>query len=238
MAHMMLREILIVILVLLTCHTYSVQSQAQTCTTYSFSTNTTFKNCRDLPHQTSFLHWTYDQVTGKLDIGFRHGGLTSSSSNNRWVAWAINPNNDLTNAMLGAQALVALSQSYTSTPTVYTTSITHDYYASNQLQQRSISYNVTGLSTTRQDDEIHIFATIMLPSGTTSLVHLWQNGPLSGSTPQQHNLGSDNIEAKETLDLVSGQTQAAASTDSVKRKRIVSVNSSLNFIHSKPIFNI
>lgn len=152
-------------------------------------------------------------------MAYRHGGISSSS--NRWVAWGINPNNNLDTAMPGAQALVALSPSG-GAPTAYTSPIGSNVFDT-QLQEGTIRYNVTGLSATRQNEEIIIFATVNLPSGTTSLVHLWQEGPLSGSSPKQHSLNTENINAKETLDLVSGQTQAAASGTTLRRRRNVSV---------------
>lgn len=195
-------------------------SSAQTCTSYSFSSNKNFSTCRDLPHQNSFLHWTYDQASGKLEIGFRHGGVSSLA--NRWVAWGINPRNNAVTAMPGTQALVAISESG-STPTVYTSPISSSGDVTDtQLIQGDLTYNVTGLSAARENDVVIIFATVMLPAGTASLVHVWQEGPLSGSTPQRHDTSSsDHTDSKETLDLVSGVTQAAPSGDSLRRKRNV-----------------
>ncbi|TKY72240.1 integral to membrane [Spatholobus suberectus] len=189
-------------------------SSAQTCKSQTFNNNKVFTSCSDLPHLTSYLHWTYDQATGKLDMAFRHAGITQTD---RWVAWAINPNNDLTKAMNGAQALVAISQSG-GTPTAYTSPIA-GYQT--QLAEGTISYNHTALSATRQNGEITIYASLTLPSGTTNLVHLWQDGPLSGSTPQIHSTSSSNTQAKESLDLVSGTSQAGSSGSSLRRRRNV-----------------
>ncbi|KAF7803840.1 cytochrome b561 and DOMON domain-containing protein [Senna tora] len=219
----MIIKLKLIVLCISVMTTLVFTSFAQTCSNYSFSTNNVFTNCRDLPHQNSFLHWTYDQGTGKLAIAFRHGGMSTSSSSNRWVAWGINPKRNLNSAMLGAQALVAISQSNTGTPSVYTSSISNDYNDPNQLQQGTIAYNVTGFSATRQNDEIIIFATLTLPSGTTSLVHLWQEGPLSSaSTPQRHPQDNEHFDSKEALDLLSGHTQAASTSgNSLRRKRNV-----------------
>ncbi|KAI9085348.1 hypothetical protein K1719_032725 [Acacia pycnantha] len=200
--------------------TYS-SAQTQTCLSYSFSPSRNFTTCRDLPHQNAFLHWTFDQSTGKLEIAYRHGGISSSA--NRWAAWGINPNNNAVNgnAMPGTQALVAISQSG-NTPTAYTSPISSSANVEGtQLTQGNLMYTVTGLSAARVNDEVIIFATVMLPAGTTSLVHVWQEGPLAGTTPQRHDLTSEHTDSKETLDLVSGVTQAAASGDDLRRKRNV-----------------
>lgn len=191
-------------------------SCAQTCKNQIFSNNKKFTTCRDLPELTSYLHWSYEQATGKLDIAFRHSGITSTD---KWVAWAINPKNVLDPAMIGAQALVAIPQS-SGSPRAYTSSIAN---TNTQLQEGTISYPVSGLSATYQNNEVTIFATLTLPNGTTSLVHLWQDGPLSASTstPQQHNQSPTHFNSKETLDLVSGQTQASAGGNSRQRRRNV-----------------
>ncbi|XP_047171217.1 cytochrome b561 and DOMON domain-containing protein At5g47530-like [Vigna umbellata] len=173
--------------------TSSVQSQ--TCMNHTFTDNKVFTSCRDLPHLTSYLHWTYDQATAKLDMAFRHAGINASD---RWVAWAINPNNNLDSAMVGAQALVAISESG-GAPRAYTCSV-QGY--STQLAEGNISYPHSGLTATRQNSEITIYATLTLPNGTTNLVHLWQDGPLSASIPSQHQLATSNLQAKEILDLL------------------------------------
>ncbi|KAK7359876.1 hypothetical protein VNO77_01841 [Canavalia gladiata] len=192
-----------------------VTSWAQTCRGQTnFNNNKVYATCRDLPHLTSYLHWTFDQATGKLDIAFRHTGI---SSTDRWVAWAINPSGDLTSSMIGAQALVAIPQSG-GTPRAYTSPISG---YSTQLAEGTISYNHTGLTATHQGSEVTIYATLTLPSGTTNLVHLWQDGPVSGSAPQIHAQGTSNTQAKERLDVVSGSSQAGSSGNSLRRKRNV-----------------
>ncbi|PNY01085.1 hypothetical protein L195_g024373 [Trifolium pratense] len=82
-------------------------SSGQRCKEKLFPAHKVYDNCKDLPHLSSFLHWTYSEAIGDLDIAFRHTEIAS----NRWVAWAINPKNNINNAMIGAQALVAIPQS-------------------------------------------------------------------------------------------------------------------------------
>ncbi|KAJ1427138.1 DOMON domain [Sesbania bispinosa] len=179
----------------------------------TFSNNKRYATCRDLPQLTSYLHWTYDQASGNLDIAFRHTGITSTD---RWVAWAINPNNKLDPAMVGAQALVAIPQA-SGSPRAYTSSIAS---TNTQLQEGTISYPVSGLTATYQNNEVTIFATLTLPNDTTSLVHVWQDGPVSGSTPQEHRHDSGHGSSKEVLDLVSGTTQAASGNSRAKRRNV------------------
>ncbi|KAJ1428671.1 DOMON domain [Sesbania bispinosa] len=169
-------------------------SSAQTCKEYSFPDKKVFATCRDLPQLSSFLHWTYEQATGKLDIAYRHSGITSTDT---WVAWAINPSNNLNQAMVGAQALVAFPQS---PPKVYTSSITS---YNTLLEEGNITYACSNLKATFQNSEVKIFATLTLPKGTTSLLHVWQDGSLSGSIPEVHEQDPPHLNSKEKLDLLS-----------------------------------
>lgn len=191
-------------------------AQTQSCKNQTFSNNKAFTTCRDLPQLTSYLHWSYDETSGKLDIAYIHTGITAT---NRWVAWAINPSSTLDPAMIGAQALVAIPQA-SGSPKAYTSNIVD---TSTRLQEGSISYPVSGLSATYQNNEVTIFATLTLPNGTTSLVHVWQDGVLSSdTTPQEHSHESSHQNSKEVLDLVSGTSQAASGIGSRQRRRNVS----------------
>lgn len=188
-------------------------AQTQSCKNQTFSNNKAFTTCRDLPQLTSYLHWSYDETSGKLDIAYIHTGITAT---NRWVAWAINPSSTLDPAMIGAQALVAIPQA-SGSPKAYTSNIVD---TSTRLQEGSISYPVSGLSATYQNNEVTIFATLTLPNGTTTLVHVWQDGVLSSdSTPQEHSHESSHQNSKEVLDLVSGTSQAASGIGSRQRRR-------------------
>lgn len=190
-------------------------TSAQTaCKGQAFTENKVFTTCRDLPHLSSYLHWTFDQATGKLDIAFRHTGI---SGTDKWVAWAINPSNNLNSAMTGAQALVAIIPS-SGAPNAYTSSIQNP---GTTLAEGAISYNHSGLTATHQSTEVTIYATLTLPSGTTTLVHLWNDGPVSSGTPAMHAMTSSNTQSKESLDLLSGSSQAG-SGNSLRRRRNVS----------------
>ncbi|XP_057432886.1 cytochrome b561 and DOMON domain-containing protein At5g47530-like [Lotus japonicus] len=172
-------------------------SSAQTCNEHTFPNNKVFSNCTDLPQLSSFFHWTYEQATGKLDLAFRHAQIPLT---NRWVAWAISPNTlgNLKNYMVGAQALVAIIDSNGATK-AYTSSISNYRTV---LEKGEISYPNTGLMATYKNNEVTIFATLTLPNHIGSIVHLWQDGPLSGPVPQVHSLDAPHINSKQFLHLV------------------------------------
>uniref|UniRef100_A0A5B7C6T1 DOMON domain-containing protein n=1 Tax=Davidia involucrata TaxID=16924 RepID=A0A5B7C6T1_DAVIN len=188
--------------VLFSCVVISLflSSSAQSCAKYAFASNKVFSACNDLPYLNSFLHWTYEPSSGKAQIAYRHTGITSSE----WVAWAINPKSK---GMVGAQALVAFQQSdgkmkaYTSPVTSYRT----------QLQEGDLDFMVSDLSATSSNKEIIIFATLKLPSNTTTVNQVWQYGPLSGTAPGPgpgvHDLSGPNVESMGTLNLLSGQSE-------------------------------
>ncbi|PON90234.1 Cytochrome b561 and DOMON domain-containing protein [Trema orientale] len=193
--------------------TLFLSSSAQTCNSYSFSGNQAFTNCMDLPVLSSFLHWNYVQSTGKLQMAYRHTAVSS----NTWVSWAINPNS-LSSAMPGAQALVAVPQSG-GAPKVYTSPI-QGYQTS--LAEGNLSYEVTGLTASYQNNEMIIFATWSLPTTTTKINQVWQAGPVSGTTLGAHSTtNSANLNSKSALDLVSGQSQSGGGSSSNLRKRNV-----------------
>ncbi|MBA0568940.1 hypothetical protein Golob_006406 [Gossypium lobatum] len=185
---------------ILTCY-------AQTCAKYAFSSNRVFKSCTHLPVLNSFLHYNYD-VSGKLEIAYRHTGINSS----RWVAWAINPTSK---AMVGSQALVAYQLSdgsmraYTSPITQYQT----------QLQEGELSFDVSDLSATYANNEIIIFATLGFPNNDTTLNQVWQEGAMSGNTPQMHATSGPNVQSMGTLNLLSGQAGTIGGRTSTQRKQ-------------------
>ncbi|RDX63969.1 Cytochrome b561 and DOMON domain-containing protein, partial [Mucuna pruriens] len=185
-------------------------SLAQTCRNQTLS-NRVFATCRDLPELSAYLHWTYERASGKLEIAFQHAGITSTS---RWVAWAINPGNNPDQAMIGAQALVAIPQS-SGGPRVYTSSIAN---TNTQLEEGPIRYPVSGLTATYQNNQVTIFATLTLPNDTTSVLHVWQDGPVSGSTPQEHSHESSHQNSREILDLLSGSSTQASGNSRQKRR--------------------
>ncbi|KAL0012146.1 hypothetical protein SO802_007254 [Lithocarpus litseifolius] len=187
----MLRLVLVFSLLFTLC----LSSSAQTCSTFtSFSNNLAYSSCKDLPYLNSSIYWNYNSSSGSLQIAYRHAGITTSN----WVAWAINPFG-LQPAMIRAQALVAFQLSngsmrvYTSQITSYTTTLPED----------KLQYDVPDLTATYANADFIIYATLALPSNTTTINQVWQEGPVSNDNPGAHPLATANTNSKGTLDLIS-----------------------------------
>ncbi|XP_059452796.1 cytochrome b561 and DOMON domain-containing protein At5g47530-like [Corylus avellana] len=200
---------------LLSCVLFSLcaSSFAQTCKSYNFSSsNRVYSSCTDLPVLSSFLHWSYDQSTNKVEIAYRHTGASTSN----WVAWAINPSGQ---GMVGAQALVAYQNSssaihaYTSPVSGYGTT----------LAEGSLSFAVSNLSATFENSEMTIFATLTLDSSMTTVNQVWQEGPLSGGSPSSHDTTSNsaNMQSAGTLNFLNDQatTTSAGGVVTARRRR-------------------
>lgn len=186
-------------------------SAQQNCSTYKFNTNNIFATCITLPVLSSFLHWNYHASNHTVDIAYRHTGVTASS----WVAWALNPTGS---GMSGAQSLVAFRNS-TGNIHAYTSPVT-DY--STQLAEGPLSFGVPKISGEfTNNNEMVIFATLQLPAGRTSFNQVWQNGPVSGNTPQQHS-GGDSLRSTGNVDFVTGQVSGdGGAASSQQRKKNV-----------------
>ncbi|CAH8388724.1 unnamed protein product [Eruca vesicaria subsp. sativa] len=190
----------------------SQSALAQTCSNYKFSTNTLFESCNDLPVLDSFLHYTYDSSSGNLQVAYRHKNLSPG----KWVAWAVNPT---ATGMVGAQAIVAYPQS-DGTVRAFTSPIS-GYQTS--LQEGDLSFNVSELSATYQNNEMIIFATLSLPltnGGNINIV--WQDGSLSGNSLLPHPTSGNNIRSVSTINVISGtsaSTSGGGAGDSKLKKR-------------------
>lgn len=188
-------------------------THAQTCAKYSFASNKVFSNCNDLPYLNSFLHYTHNPSSQTTHIAFRHIGITTP----KWVAWGINTQSK---GMVGTQALVAFRKS-NGTMSVYTSPILR--YQTG-LQKGELSFEVSDLSATYANDEITIFATLKLPSNSSSLNQVWQDGPLIKDSPGMHGTTGGNVVSMSTLNLVSGQSKVVGSggapNSKIKKKNI------------------
>jgi hypothetical protein len=191
-------------------------SFAQTCKTYAFTGNRAYSSCQDLSVLSSYLHWSYNQSTNKVDIAFRHTGTSTS----RWISWAINPQGE---KMIGSQALVA-HQNSSGLIHAYTAPLTG--YA---VSEGSLSFGVSNLSATfdAANGEMSIFATLTLTSSMTTVTQVWQEGPLNGNTPGSHDTGSNaaNMRSMSSLNFLDDQTtptSSGGSANSKLRKRNVS----------------
>jgi hypothetical protein len=192
----MVSNILKLVLCLFVLSTLHLTSSAQKCKEYKFPNNKVYANCSDLPYLSSFLHWTYSK--GILEVAYRRIGITS----NRWVSWALNPNNKINKAMIGAQAFVAILQSNGSIK-AYTTVIEGGY--NTHLEMGDVFYpgGENNIRVTYQNNEVVIYTEVsIIPVGSKFVVHTWQDGPLLGSIPQRHDLAYANLHSKGVLNLV------------------------------------
>ncbi len=100
--------------------------------------------------------------------------------------------------MIGSQALVA-HQNSSGLIHAYTAPLTG--YA---VSEGSLSFAVSNLAATFANGEMSIFATLTLPSGMTNVTQVWQEGPLNGNTPGQHDTGSNaaNMRSMSSLNLL------------------------------------
>ncbi|TYI41952.1 hypothetical protein ES332_A01G063300v1 [Gossypium tomentosum] len=156
---------------------------AEPCDNNRFRGGKTFDSCIDLPSLNCLLHWNFHSLTQTVDVALRRNSVDQKT---RWMSWAINPHSK---GMVGSQALVAF-QKDDGTMVAYTSSITS--YAT-QLQKGDLSFPVNGVSSIPEGNEMIMFATLALPANTTTVNHLWQEGPLAGNFPRMHPLsGSRN----------------------------------------------
>ncbi|KAL6999941.1 hypothetical protein U1Q18_001095 [Sarracenia purpurea var. burkii] len=185
-------------------------SSAQTCGSNTFTSNRVYTTCTDLPVLNSFLHWTYHQTNGTVDIAYLHAGIDTST----WVAWSLNVDGS---GMIGAQSLVALHNA-SGVPHAYTSAVTSYQTA---LAESELSFQVQRLAAEYVSNNMIIFATLVLPSGRTSFNQVWQDGPVSGGSPGRHATTGANLQSVGTVDFATGQTSSTGGGGSQQRKRNV-----------------
>ncbi|KAL8205326.1 hypothetical protein R6Q57_008877 [Mikania cordata] len=170
-------------------------SYAVTCSNHKFtSKGSVYTSCKDLPHLSAQLHWTYNSTMGVAKIAYR----ARQQGANGWVAWAINPNQI---GMVGSEALVAFVNSNGSV-TVYPTMITS--YSPSMLPV-DLSFQVSGLSAELLNNEITIFATVGPFDGGSVVNQVWQAGNLViDGVPQMHAVSQQNLQSTGELDFLSG----------------------------------
>ncbi|KAI3907347.1 hypothetical protein MKW98_010697 [Papaver atlanticum] len=193
-----------------------ISISAQTCRTHVFRSengvSTDFSACNDLPVLNSFIHWKYDPATRRVNLAYRHTNIDSD----RWIAWAINPK---ARGMQGSQALVAFLKK-DGKMTAYTSPLPEGTYGTS-LAQGKLSFDVPNIVATFRDREMTIFATIQLPSNTSTVVNqVWQEGPLTDGNPGVHTFSGANLQSMGSLDFQSGQ-QSSGGVDSRTKRRNV-----------------
>ncbi|KAL7213711.1 hypothetical protein ACSBR2_016273 [Camellia fascicularis] len=183
---------------------------ADSCSDFMFPDNKVFTSCTNLSLLNSFLYWSQNPSSTTLDMAYRHSHVPPST----WVAWGINPK---PNKMVGTQAIIAY-QKPDGNMAVYTSSV--DSYAT-QLQKGNLSFPVSDLSALFSNDEIIIFATIQLPNNSSTINHVWQDGPITGNHLGIHDLSGHHLQSMGTLNLLSGQVFASHGSDSKTKLKII-----------------
>jgi hypothetical protein len=185
---------------------------AGSCAAEKFSDNRVFAACADLTRLGASLHWSYDATTSSLSVAF-----LASPPSGGWVAWGLNPK---AQTMDGTQALVAVPKANGGGYEVQTYSISGTTLDNPgplpNYQTSNLAAEVAG------DGRVTIFGTLKLQNGTGAEVNqVWQVGPYSSGAPQIHEMQSDNMNSKGSLNLLTGAT-AAASGGSILRQKNVS----------------
>lgn len=180
------------ILFLCTLASLFIISSAQTCSSFTFTSNRNFESCSDLPYLEAHLHWNYNPSTGKISIAYR-----ARQSSQGWIAWAINPSGA---GMIGAQALVAFRNTNGSM-TAYPTSIT-SYNPS--MLPASLSFKVSDISAEYSGNEMIIFAVLGPLGNATTVNHVWQAGrSVLSNIPQSHPISQPNLQSIGTVNFQS-----------------------------------
>ena len=188
-----------VILLLSLCSLLLISpSHSQTCTSQTFTNNALYSNCLDLPHLSSYLHWTYNAANSSVSIAF----IAKPAGTNGWVAWAINPTGT---GMVGSQALIAFKSSGAMTVKTY------DITAIGPISESKISFEVWDLKAEESGGTITLFAKLKLPGNSDIVKQVWQVGPsVTNGVPDSHAMGTDNKASLSTLNLTAGQTSSTS----------------------------
>ncbi|XP_021274990.1 cytochrome b561 and DOMON domain-containing protein At5g35735 [Herrania umbratica] len=197
-------------IVLFSCLVVSflASSSAQTCRTQTFSNNKQYDNCGDLPALNCYLHWTY-RTDGTIDLAFRHTGTNSG----RWSAWAINPNGP---QMFGSQALVAFVNS-SGVAHAFTTQVNPP---SPTMQQSNLSFEVSSLSATFENNDMTIFAVLRISENLLSTSQVWQEGPVSNGVPGIHPTSGEHLQSVGSVNFLTGQSGGSASNSRARRRNV------------------
>ncbi|XAR48669.1 hypothetical protein NMG60_11031560 [Bertholletia excelsa] len=169
-------------------------SPIQSCSNFVFSRHKTFASCTDLPLLASFLHWNHDPSSRTLQIAYRR-----------------------TNFLSKFLALIAYRRPG-ATMALFTSPI-NSYQA--KMEQGTLGFPVTELSAIFVDDQIIIFATMELPTSSSTLYHVCQDGPVSGDSLGLHEICGSHLQSMGTLNLTSGQAVASHSGKSKAILRII-----------------
>ncbi|CAN8260157.1 unnamed protein product [Cochlearia groenlandica] len=169
---------------------------SQSCSTQNVRSTdrTKFETCLDLPHQDSFLHYTYDASNSSLSVAF----VATPSRSDGWVAWAINPTMPKMN---GSQAFLAYRSRAGSVPVVKTYNI-----SGYRLIEGKLAFDFWNLrAESMSNGSIAIFATVKIPAGAESVNQVWQiGGNVTDGIPGVHPFTPENLNSTAVLKLTGG----------------------------------
>ncbi|KAJ8442933.1 hypothetical protein Cgig2_022299 [Carnegiea gigantea] len=164
-------------------------SSAQSCKNYTFSNDTNFESCKDLPVLEAHLHWNYDQSQKTIHVAYR-----AKQNPKGWIAWGINPTDS---SMIGTQALVAF-QDAKGKMKAYSTQIT-SYVP--LMEPGPLSFPVSKLSAEYVDNEMII--TAVLGPLMSNLTAYNAGNSVSDGIPEPHPFLEPNLTSLEMLDFLS-----------------------------------
>ncbi|KAI9081216.1 hypothetical protein K1719_036838 [Acacia pycnantha] len=171
--------------------TGTIPVHSQTCRSYKFPNTANFLACHDLPVLDSSIHWNYHLSSKTIDLAFKKHNI----EDNRWIAWAINPNST---GMVGSQSFVAFKKS-DGTMAAYTSPITS---YDTRLEKGDLSFEANAVSASFEDGTMIIYAKFQLPGNSTTVNHVWQQGFVFQDTLQLHPTSGDNVKAFGYLDFL------------------------------------
>ncbi|KAF3336442.1 auxin-induced in root cultures protein 12-like protein [Carex littledalei] len=165
-------------------------SNAESCSSYTFSDNKAYSSCTDLPHLGAALHYNQATSSNAIDIAFR-----APQSHSGWVAWGLNPKGP---SMVGSQVLVAFFHSNGSL-VAYPTQL--DSY-SPSMAPGDLTFPVSHVSAEYINKEMIIYATLSLPKAKTKFNHVWQAGStVASDVPGVHPTSGENVLSKGTVEF-------------------------------------
>lgn len=194
------------------------QSESATCTSQTLNSNTVYPRCLDLPTLNSYLHWSYDPTQTTLSVAFS----APPAKPDGWISWAINPTST---GMAGSQALVAFKDS-TGKMTVQTYNVSS--YGPLSGDGKVTWFDLKESSAEYVNGAMRLYAKLALPRGVGTRVNqVWQvGGGVTGGVPDRHEFQPANLNAKGSLDLLSGENSGggggggAGGGDRVKKRNI------------------
>uniref|UniRef100_A0A0D9VQP1 Cytochrome b561 and DOMON domain-containing protein n=1 Tax=Leersia perrieri TaxID=77586 RepID=A0A0D9VQP1_9ORYZ len=161
----------------------------------------TFQRCNTMAVLGASLHWTYHAENGTADIAFR-APQTSSG----WVAWGINTQGS---GMPGSSVFIA-SQDGAGAVSVTQTVLES---TSPSLNPSTLRFRVPVAPSAEYANGVYtMFATIELPSNSTTQNTVWQAGSGNTASLGAHPTSGANLQSVQRLDFLSGQSTGASNS--------------------------